>query len=104
MPHKIEITSPEIDVISGTSAKTGKPYEIRKQEGFFFKGAGEKYPKPFEVMLPKGHAGYAPGMYKLRDDAINIDRNGRLAVTPELVPLEAASTIPLGKAGTGAAK
>jgi len=45
-----------------------------------------KYPKLFEISVPKGKDPYAPGFYTLTADSIYVNRLGKLALTPRLVP------------------
>jgi hypothetical protein len=65
------------------SRKTGKVY--------FFQHAaieqGRDFPVPFEILHDDPKKAYPPGRYRFADDAIYVDRNGRLAVSARLVAL-----------------
>ncbi len=77
---KIELISTEVETISGTAKATGKPYSFRKQAGYLH-GAG-KYPERFMFPLQDGQAPYATGLYTIAPDAIGVDRDGKLSISP----------------------
>ncbi len=88
MKQTIEITSAETQNISGTSAKTGKPYSFNKQNAFLH--TADKYPTPFELTLFDDARPYAPGKYHLAEASLQVDRNGRLIVNPVLIAITPA--------------
>lgn len=63
MSQRIEITSDQVHTKTGTSAKSGKPYTIREQEGYLH-GLGA-YPVACRVMLGDDQKPYAPGLYEV---------------------------------------
>lgn len=86
---KIEITTPEVTVFSGTARRDGRPFSIRLQEGWA--DTGKAYLERFELVLRDDQQPYAPGTYKLSKDSIYVDRNRRLAISPRLVPATPAT-------------
>lgn len=80
----IKIETTKLHVRSGTSARTGKPYEIREQQALMFK-AGESYPDKIKISLRDGQGAYAPGDYTLDDSSFYPSRFGGLEVSPVLV-------------------
>lgn len=62
--QKIEILSAEVFTKSGTSTKTGKPYQLREQAAALHDSAN-KYPQACRVNLGRDQAPYAPGLYEL---------------------------------------
>lgn len=90
----IRITVPALPVrnIKGTSTRTNKPYDMNVQTVYCHVSdlAGEPLPFPekSEVVLDQGQAPYAPGEYTLSPASLYVDRNGRLAVAPKLVPIQ----------------
>lgn len=82
----IEITSSETENVSGTSNRTGKPYSFKKQTAYLHV-FGQDYPDKTELILDDAQVAYAPGHYHLDGESIYVDRNGRLALTPKLVPV-----------------
>lgn len=80
----IKIETTKLNLKSGTSARTGKPYEIREQSALMFK-AGESYPDKIKISLSDGQAAYSPGDYTLDDSSFYPSRFGGLEVRPVLV-------------------
>lgn len=70
-----------------TSQKNGRKY--------FFQNAalanGDDFPHPFEILHDDPKKAYPPGRYRFADDAIYVDRGGKLSVSARLVPIAAAS-------------
>lgn len=63
---------------SGTSNRTGKPYSIRKQEGWFHSKT-EPYPSKVELNLADNQPPYAPGLYQIDfDQSVFVDRYNSL--------------------------
>lgn len=91
---KIEIQSSEVKVKSGTSARTGKPYNIREQAGFAFTHARDgklnSYPVRMTISLGDDQAPYAPGIYQLAPESIYTNRFDQLEISPVLKPLASA--------------
>lgn len=94
MSIKIEITSQEVRVRSGTSKKSGNQYSLREQEAYLHK-PGQQYPHPIKITLDDNQPAYPVGVYELTPESFYPDRFGALAVRPRLVPVKA----PLGKVG-----
>jgi len=76
---KIEVKSSEVNVKSGTSKKSGKPYTIREQPAYLHV-AGEAYPQRCVLQLEDDQQPYAPGMYETADE-LYVGDFGRLAVS-----------------------
>ena len=87
---RVEITTVLVDVKNGTSAKTGKPYSIREQEGWMFcyDRNGHPYPHPQKVKLTldDDQQPYQPGNYLLCPSSIYVDRFGQPAIRARLRP------------------
>lgn len=92
---KIEINSAEVRVKSGTSARTGKPYSIREQEGYAHTfdrhGKPNQYPVRMTILLGDDQAPYAPGAYTLAPESLYTNRFGQLEISPVLKPINAAA-------------
>jgi hypothetical protein len=95
MSIKVEIKSSDVEVRSGTSQRTGKPYNIREQTGwgFFMDAHGNPHPYPQRVRLTIEDADepYKPGMYHLSPASFYVDRFGQIVCRAKLLPV-AAST------------
>jgi hypothetical protein len=90
---KIEIASEELDVQSGT-AKSGRLYSIRKQQGYAHLPSA-RYPSPFTLVLEKNQPPFAPGHYMLCDESFYVGEFGRLMVGKlTLKPIPVASVKP----------
>lgn len=94
----IKITVPALPIRNqvGVSTKTGKPYDMDFQVIYCHTADQTGQPLPFpektELMLAKGDKkGHPPGVYTLSADSLYVDRDGKLAVAPKLVPLPAKS-------------
>jgi hypothetical protein len=87
---KIAITSPEIREMKGVGKTSGKPYHMRFQTGHAFTigkdGAVSEFPDKFEIVLEEGQFPYQRGQYQLAPSALYVSRDGRLEVSPRLVP------------------
>lgn len=90
----IEIQSAEVRVKSGTSARTGKPYSIREQEGYAHTfdrgGKPNPYPVRFTVTLGDDQSPYPVGKYQLAPESIYTNRFNQLEISPVLRPMGAA--------------
>lgn len=86
---KIEIKSVDVNVKSGTSKRTGKPYSIREQVGYLHV-EGEAYPVRCVLQLGDEQEGYAPGLYDTASE-LAVGDFGRLSVSRglRLVPVAA---------------
>lgn len=82
---KVEIESSQTRYVSGESKRTGKRYAFSTQEGFVHI-PGNKYPQKIEFVIPDemDGKGYPPGIYRLADDSIYVDRNNKLAINVRL--------------------
>lgn len=89
----IRITVPALPVrnLRGVSKTTQKPYDLNVQVIYCHvadeHGKPLPYPEKSEVMLDSGQSPYPAGDYTLSPASLYVDRNGRLSVTPKLVPL-----------------
>ena len=92
---KIEIRNAEVKTKSGMSARTGKPYSIREQQGHAFThgrdGNLNPYPVPCSVTLRDDQAPYAPGNYTLSPASISTNKFDQLEISPVLIPFPAAA-------------
>lgn len=72
-----------------TSAKNGKHY--------FFQSAalevGDDFPRPFEILHDDPKKAYPPGPYEFASDAIYVGRDGKLSVSPRLVPIKSPAKV-----------
>lgn len=91
---KIVITSPDVRNMTGVGKTSGKPYDINFQTAHAFTiskdGVVAEFPDKFEIILEKDQAPYARGAYQLSPSALYVSRDGRLEVSPRLVPLTVA--------------
>lgn len=92
---KIQVETAVVDVKTGTSAKTGKPYSIREQEAwaFLFDRSGKPHPHPTKIRLTldDDQQPYEIGTYQLDLSSIYADRFGQLALRAKLFRPVAAS-------------
>jgi hypothetical protein len=90
---KIEIQNPEVKTKSGTSARTGKPYSIREQQGFAFTFGRDGKPNPYPVRLAitlgDEQEPYAVGFYTLAPESFYTNRFDQLEISPVLKPVVA---------------
>lgn len=91
---KIEVTSNEVKHKSGTSQKTGKPYDIPEQEawGYFHDQEGKPHPHPQKVRLglDKDQPAYSVGIYTLAPESLYVDRFGQISIRARLRPVPQA--------------
>jgi hypothetical protein len=95
---KIEIQSTEIRVKSGSSARTGKPYSIREQDGYALTsdkrtGKLKPYPEHCVITLEEDRPPYPPGNYILSAESIWVNRFNQLEISPVLRPLQSAAQV-----------
>lgn len=86
---KVTVETTVVDVKTGISAKTGKPYSIRDQEAWIlaYGKDGKPYPHPqkFKVTLDDDQPEpYPLGQYIIDPASIYIDRFGQLAIRARL--------------------
>lgn len=90
---KIAITSSDIREMKGIGKTSGKAYHLRFQTGHAFTvakdGVLSEFPDKFEIILEDGQLPYPRGQYTLSPSALYVSRDGRLEVSPRLVPLPA---------------
>ena len=94
---KVSVETEVVDVKSGTSAKTGKPYQIREQEAWMFgygrDGQPQKHPQKIKLTLDdEQEKGYPVGQYILDPASIYVDRFGQVAIRARL--RVAAASVP----------
>jgi hypothetical protein len=96
---KVEVSSANFSLKEGVSAKTGKPYKIREQEGWMYcygrDGKPQPHPQLIRVTLDDDQEPYQPGNYILCPSSIYIDRFGQPAIRARL---RAQMAAPLAKA------
>ena len=91
----IRITVPDLPArrMQGTSKTTHKPYDLQIVTIYCHvadvNGKPLPYPEKSELMLDATETAPAPGDYTLSPASLYVDRNGRLAVAPKLVPIAA---------------
>lgn len=88
----IEIESTELKIKTGTSARTGKPYQIREQTAYVHIPPN-KYPQPIKVTLEDDAHPYAPGQYMLDDSSFYVGRFDDLQMRPRLIRAPSASSV-----------
>lgn len=88
---EIRITSPDVRELKGTSKSTGREYHLRIQTAYAFcvapDGSVAEYPEKFEISLDRDQPAYARGAYRLAPSAVYVNRDGRLDLSPRLVPV-----------------
>lgn len=91
---KIEIQSGEVRTKSGVSARTGKPYTIREQDGYAHTcdrhGKPNPYPVRLAISLADDQPPYQPGLYTLAPESLYTNRFNQLEISPVLKPMVAA--------------
>jgi len=79
----LEVHVKSVNLKEVTSKKNGQRY--------FFQTAGlvngDDFPHPFELLHDDPKKAYPPGRYRFADDAIYVDRGGKLSVSARLVPV-----------------
>ena len=68
------------------SRKTGKVYFIQHAA----LESGDDFPRPFEILHDDQKKAYPPGAYEFASDAIYVGRDGKLSVSPRLVPMKSS--------------
>jgi len=86
----IDVESTEVKMKSGTSARTGKPYQIREQTAYVHIPPN-KYPQPIKVTLNDDAKPYPPGKYMLDDTSFFVGRFDDLQMRPRLIPAPAVA-------------
>lgn len=77
---KVEITSTAVDQRSGTSKKTGQPWEIRTQEAYIHK-QGQPYPEKVVLTLQDNQLAHQIGVYTLDlNQCFKVGDYGRIAL------------------------
>jgi len=95
---KVSVTSTVVRNQSGTGKVSQKPYSLNFQTAWFHTydrdGTKNPFPEKVEIILDKNSDGaplfYAAGDYQLHPNSIYVDQNGKLAIQPRLIPLQAA--------------
>ena len=91
---KITVAQTALREMKGTGKTSGKPYHLRIQTAYAHTtdrdGVQPPFPEKFEVILDNDAVPYPPGVYTLHPSAVYVDRDGRLACSPRLVPFKAA--------------
>jgi len=89
---RITVYDQPIRRLQGTSKVTGKDYNMSIQTAYAHAvdKTGQPLPVPekFEIVLDKDESPYSPGEYQLSPASVYVDRQGRLSVSPKLVPLK----------------
>jgi hypothetical protein len=93
---KVTVETTILDVLSGTSAKTGRPYSIRSQEAWMYfvgrDGNTQKHPQKIKLTLDDDQKEpYPLGAYTLDPASIYADRFGNLAIRARLRAAVAAA-------------
>lgn len=85
---KIEMDS-KVEHREFTKRETGEVFKFAEQQAYLHV-EGERYPLPFSLSLPDGHAGYAPGFYRIGLSSFQIEKNKlTLKRNLDLEPIEA---------------
>jgi hypothetical protein len=99
---KIEITTAEVRTKAGVSARTGKPYNIREQDGYAHthdrQGKLNPYPVRLAISLGDDQPPYPPGIYTLLPESLYTNRFNQLEISPVLKPLQPAQPAHVAKA------
>lgn len=86
---KVEIKPSQVklDMRSGISQKTQKPYTLYEQNAYIYLGA--EYPSLFRLTLNEGQQPYPAGFYELHESSLMIGSYSRLMVgNIVLLPLQ----------------
>jgi len=87
---KVTVETQVVDVKSGTSAKTGRPYSIREQEAWalFYSKDGKINPHPtkIKITLDDGQQPYQLGHYVLDLASLYPDKFGQISIRARLLP------------------
>jgi len=89
----IEIDSNEVKTRSGTSAKTGKDYNIREQTAYAHI-PGQRYPQQIKLMLEDNQMPYPVGKYQLDPSSFYVGRFDDLQIRVKLANLPASGSKP----------
>lgn len=85
---KIEVVSSDVVHKTGTSQKTGKPFDIPEQEAWahFHDREGKLNPHPTKVRitLDRDQPAYAVGNYTLSPESLYADQWGQICIRPRL--------------------
>jgi hypothetical protein len=89
---RITVAQTAVRELTGNAKTTGKPYHLRFQNAYAHTvdqdGNAPPFPEKFEISLGKDQAAYPIGDYQLAPASVYIDRDGRLACQPKLLPLK----------------
>lgn len=98
MSIKIEVSSDTVITRSGISARTGKPYSMREQEGYAHTvgrdGQPSKYPQLIKITLGDNQSPYPAGLYTVSPESFYVDRFNALSLGLVLRPLPVVSAQP----------
>jgi len=98
---KVSIMSTTVRNMTGIGKVSGKPYSLNFQDAWFHTidkdGVAAPFPQKVELILPTAKDGaalfYAIGQYELAPSSVYVDRNGKLALEPVLVPTKPAAAV-----------
>ncbi len=76
---KIEIFDTEVKERTVRSKKDGKEYTFYTQEGFYHDGTSP-YPTRCNIPVSSLSAAYRPGVYRVADNSVYVDRFGNLGL------------------------
>jgi hypothetical protein len=74
---RVEIKDPTVREHKGTSAKTGKPYNMREQSGWA--DLGKAYPVEVRFLLRDNQVAFGAGTYDAGVECFWLDRRGNLS-------------------------
>jgi len=90
---RIEVKRVEVQDVSGTAKRTGKPFAFKKQSAWAHlcdrKGTPDEYPTRIELTLEQDQAPYPPGVYTLAPSSFYAGSFGALECSPRLTPIKA---------------
>lgn len=96
---RIIVSKTTVRELKGNSKTSGKPYHLRFQDAFAYtvdeQGNSEPFPEKFEISLNDQPA-YAPGEYVLHPSSVYMSRDGKLSLSPRLVPAKTPASRPVG--------
>lgn len=95
---KIEVNSEEVEIRSGTSSRTSKPYQIREQtvwvKFYDFNGNEHPYPARVRISLDDQQQPYKKGFYTIDPASFFPDRFGQMSIRLRLKPIAMQQTQP----------
>lgn len=89
---KVTVFNMPVRRLAGVGKTSGKAYDMSIQTIYLHTVDADGHlmpvPEKSEIVLDKDQAPFPPGDYTLSPASLYVDRQGRLAVAPKLVPIK----------------